>query len=213
MSLLFGIIYNMNIRNGVAIMNICIYGASSNAIDKSYMVEVEEFSEKMAKRGHGLVFGAGASGLMGASARGVYKAGGYMVGVVPSFFNVDGTLFENCNELIRTETMRERKRILEERADAFVMVPGGIGTFDEFFEILTLKQLGRHSKAIVVYNINGYYDALLDMMKKSVDENFIYENVTTLYTVMTDTDEILDYLEGYKPKEIDPVFFKDVTRK
>ena len=90
----------------------------------------------MADRGHNLVYGAGGQGLMGAVARGVHEKNGNIVGVVPSFFNVDGVLFGDCNELIFTETMRERKQIMEDRSDAFIMTPGGIGTFEEFFEIL-----------------------------------------------------------------------------
>ena len=114
-------------------MNICVYGASSNVIDKKYIEVTEELGRKMAERGHNLVFGGGANGLMGAAARGVYEKGGYIVGVVPTFFNVDGILFENCNEMIRTETMRQRKQIMEDRADSFIMTPGGMGTFEEFF--------------------------------------------------------------------------------
>ena len=179
-------------------MNICVYGASSTALDKSYIEATEELGRKMAKRGHGLVFGAGANGLMGAVARGTFEKGGYIVGVVPTFFNVDGILFENCNELIRTETMRQRKQIMEDRADAFIMAPGGIGTFEEFFEILTLKQLARHKKAIAVYNINGYYDAMEDMIDNAVKHNFVREKCKGLYKFFTDADEMLDYLETYE---------------
>ena len=101
------------------------------------------------------MYGAGANGLMGAVARGVCEENGTIIGVTPSFFNVDGILFENVSELITTETMRERKQIMEDKADAFIVTPGGIGTLEEFFEILTLKQLGRHGKAIVIFNQNG----------------------------------------------------------
>lgn len=133
-------------------MKICVFGASSSTIDKSYVSQVEELGRKIADRGHGLVYGAGASGLMGAVARGVYEKKGEIVGVVPNFFDdedmgVDGRIFQDCTELIRTDTMRERKRIMEERADAFVIVPGGIGTFEEFFEVFTLKQLERHKQS------------------------------------------------------------------
>lgn len=114
-------------------MNICVYGAASDEIDKIYTAEAEKLGEKMAKCGHSLVFGGGAGGMMGAAARGIHKNGGNIIGVVPTFFNVDGILFEHCNEMIRTETMRERKQIMEDRADAFIMTPGGIGTFEEFF--------------------------------------------------------------------------------
>ena len=106
----------------------------------------------------GLVFGGGAQGMMGAAARGVRDGGGSIIGVAPDFFDVDGVLFPDCTEFIYTKTMRERKQILEDSSDAFIITPGGFGTLDEFFEILTLKQLERHNKAIVVLNVAGYYD-------------------------------------------------------
>ena len=156
-------------------MNICIYGASSNIIDKSYIDAVEVLGEKLGNRGHGLVFGAGAEGLMGASARGMKKAGGYIVGIAPSFFNVDGVIYEECDELIRTETMRERKQIMEDNADAFIVVPGGIGTYEEFFEILTSKQLCRHNKPIAIYNVLGFYDEIDSAMRSAIKKGFIKE--------------------------------------
>ncbi|MBO5370027.1 MAG: TIGR00730 family Rossman fold protein, partial [Clostridia bacterium] len=131
-------------------MRICVYGASSVKTDKKYIDAVENLCYKLASEGHSLVYGAGANGLMGAAARGFTKGGGHIIGVVPHFFNIDGILYDKCDELIRTETMRERKQIMEDKADVFVVVPGGVGTFDEFFEILTLKQLARHSKAMII---------------------------------------------------------------
>lgn len=183
-------------------MNICIYGASSNEIDRSYIMAVEELGRELARRDHGLVYGGGAQGLMGAAARGVLECGGKIIGVAPSFFNVDGVLFQQCTEFFTTETMRERKQIMEDRADAFIMVPGGIGTFEEFFEILTLKQLGRHNKAIAVFNINGYYDDINELMQKAIDQFFMKPACKTLYEFFTDATAILDYIESYKPADI-----------
>lgn len=179
-------------------MNICVYGASSNTIDHSYIEQTEYLGRQLAKRGHTLVYGAGANGLMGAVARGVHSESGSIIGVTPSFFNVDGILFKDVTELITTETMRERKQIMEDRADAFIVTPGGIGTLEEFFEILTLKQLGRHGKAIVIYNQNGFYDHLLTMMKATADKGFMTPVTNEIYTVMDNADAILDYIENYK---------------
>ena len=184
-------------------MTICVYGAASNEINSAYIEAVEELGRKMAERGHALVYGAGAGGLMGAVARGMYERNGKITGVAPTFFNVDGVLFENCTELIRTETMRERKRIMEEKADAFIMVPGGVGTFDEFFEILTLKQLKRHNKAMVVFNFRNYYKAMAEMMEKAVDEGFVAPGCLKLYEVLSKPDEVLDYIESYKAEDLD----------
>lgn len=193
-------------------MNICVYGASSKTIDKEYILHGEELGRKMAQRGHKLVFGAGASGLMGAVARGMKENGGYIVGVAPTFFNVDGVLFEDCDEMIPTETMRERKQIMEDKADAFVMTPGGIGTYEEFFEIFTLKQLNRHHKAICVLNTKGYYDGVIEVLKKTVEENFMTEENNTLYKVFDNVDEMLDYIENYKPFEVDITKMKSIGK-
>lgn len=186
-------------------MNICVYGASSETIDKNYIEIVYALGQKMAERGHRLIFGAGGAGLMGAVARGISDGNGEMTGVVPGFLNVDGIIYEQCDELITTENMRERKQIMENKGDAFIMVPGGIGTFEEFFEILTLKQLGRHGKAIVIFNIDHYYDPILMMMEDGVRKGFMNSATNDIYQVMYDADEILDYIEGYQP-EIGKVF-------
>ena len=184
-------------------MNICIFGASSELIDKSYLDSAEELGRKLALRGHSLVYGGGAQGVMGASARGVKSAGGRVIGVSPSFFNVDGVLFEECDELIYTETMRERKAVMEDNADAFIIAPGGIGTYEEFFEIFTSKQLARHSKAIVIFNHNGYYNKLIEAMKDAEEKNFIRHPTLELYEVMEDIDGIIEYLESYVPQKVD----------
>ena len=184
-------------------MNICVYGASSNLIADIYISACEDLGRKIAKDGHTLIFGCGAAGVMGASARGAKEAGGEIIGITPEFFNVDGMLYEDCDQVIRTETMRERKRILEEKSDAFIVAPGGIGTFDEFFEILTLKQLKRHNKAMVIFNVRGYYDALTDMMDNAVQEGFVAEKNLELYKVSENADGILDYLERYEETDFE----------
>lgn len=191
-------------------MKICVYGASSNEIDASYIAAVEELGRSMAARGHGLVFGGGGQGLMGAAARGVHSRGGYSLGIAPSFFNVDGILFENCTEFIYTETMRERKQLMEDRSDAFVMTPGGIGTFEEFFEILTLKQLGRHNKPIAILNVNGYYDDMAQMLQTTVREGFMRPACLELYGVFQTSEQLLDYLEKYDADAMDVRHLKNI---
>ena len=176
-------------------MNICMYGASSTELEKIYYQKAEDFGRAMAERGHGLVFGGGATGLMGAAVRGIMAAGGYSLGIAPTFFDKPGILYKNCSEFIFTETMRERKQLMEDRADAFVMVPGGIGTYEEFFEILTLKQLGRHNKPIAVYNINGYYDLLEQMLRHTAAQGFMSESCLELFGIFDDAGALLDYLE------------------
>ena len=178
-------------------MNICVYGASSDAIDKRYIEDGELLGEEMAKRGHTLVFGGGAHGLMGAVARGMTKGGGKIIGIAPSFFNVDGVLYEKCHEFYYPETMRERKKLMEDMSEAFIMTPGGIGTYEEFFEILTLKQLGRHQKAIAVLNTLGYYDTIETLMKLTAEKGFMKSASLELYKNCDTVSEVLNYIDGY----------------
>ena len=180
-------------------MNVCVYGGSSTKLDPSYIEATELLGEMLVKAGHSLVYGAGGAGLMGAVARGVKRAGGYIVGVVPRFLQVDGILYDGCDEMIFTDTMRERKQIMENRSDAFVITPGGIGTYEEFFEIFTLKQLGQLNEPIIIYNLNGYYDGMLAMMQHTVDENFMRDASLELVTVVTTQQEVIDELA--KPEE------------
>ncbi len=183
-------------------MRICVYGASSVKTDQKYIDAVEHLCYLLASDGHSLVYGAGANGLMGAAARGFTKGGGHIIGVAPRFFTADGMLYDKCDELIRTDTMRERKQIMEDNADVFLIVPGGVGTFDEFFEILTLKQLARHHKAMIVYNIFGYYDKLAEFMQVAVHENFVSPVSVELYEMISEEKQILEYIKGYVAKEL-----------
>lgn len=186
-------------------MKICVYGAASSEINKEFVEAGEELGRKMADKNIGLVFGGGRNGMMGAVARGVAHNGGNILGISPKFFEENNAeiSFPECTEFIHTDTMRERKRLLDEKSDAFIITPGGIGTFDEFFEILTLKQLGRHNKAIVIFNIDGYFDNMLKMMQISIQKRFITEDCIELYKVVNSAEEALEYIEKYDPKDID----------
>lgn len=197
------IIYLLVLYERNDIMRVCIYGASSIKTDEKYISRVEALGEKLALKGHTLVYGGGAHGLMGASARGFTKGNGKVIGVVPHFFNVDGIIYDKCDELIRMDTMRERKKIMEDNSDVFIIVPGGVGTFDEFFEILTLKQLGRHNKALVIYNLYGYYDKLFEFLDHSKNEFFVKDTTFDLYKVLDTDDEIISYIENYVGENLD----------
>ena len=192
-------------------MNICVFCASSETIDKSYILSGERFGEMLAENGHTLIFGAGRYGVMGAVARGLRSKGGKAVGVIPTFFNDSEVAFTDC-ELIHTETMRERKHIMEDKSDAFVIMPGGIGTFEEFFEILTLKQLSRHTKPIVIYNVNGYYDSLLNLIETAISENFMADKFRNLYFVTDSADKVFEYINDYKPYSYDKYEFLEGDR-
>jgi uncharacterized protein (TIGR00730 family) len=179
-------------------MKICIFGASSNSIDEKYMQATEKLAQTLAQRGHSLVFGAGKHGLMGAAARGFKKNGGEIIGVIPEFFREEmvEVIYTECDEIIYTETMAQRKAKMEDLADAFVVVPGGMGTFEEFFEVLTLKQLGRHTKPIAIFDVGGYYVKLQEFMDSSINEGFMTEGCKALYICESDAAKIVDYIEN-----------------
>ena len=184
-------------------MNICVYGAASKNIDPKYTDAGYDLGLKLAKRGHGLVFGGGNGGMMGAVARGAHDGGAHIIGIAPSFFNVDGVLYPLSDEVIYTETMRQRKQKMEDMSGAFIVTPGGIGTFEEFFEILTLKQLARTDKPLVVLNTAGYYDSMLMMMRHSIENNFLTASTMGLIFVADTPDEALDYITDYRSQEVD----------
>ena len=180
-------------------MKIAIYGASSSRIDENYIKVVEDFGELCANRHHSLVFGGGSSGIMGAAARGFKKANGYVHGFVPTFFFDCGykAIFYDADEITKPETMAERKTLMENECDAFVIAPGGIGTFEEFFETLTLKQLGRHNKPIVMLNAYGFYDELEAFMQTVLKKDFVTDATLKLYKSFDNAEDVLNYIENY----------------
>lgn len=186
-------------------MNICVFGAASNEIDKKFISAIEEMAEALAKKGHNLVYGAGNNGVMGASARGFVRGGGKVIGVIPEFFKetMAEVIKTDCDELIYTQTMQERKKTMEDLADVFIIAPGGIGTFDEFFEVLTLKQLGRHNKPIVVYNLFDYYSPLEAMLDNAIEGKFLTETCKEIYSFESELPSLIEYLESYEGKSFD----------
>lgn len=177
-------------------MYICVYGAASSNIDRVYTDEAEKLGHLIAKRNIGLIFGGGATGVMGALAQGASKENGHILGIAPSFFDTEGVLYRQCTEFVYPENMRQRKEILEQRADHFIACPGGVGTLDEFFEILTLKQLKRHNKKIVLLNINEYYSPLLKLLSDMIKQGFAAEDLLSLFKVCSCAEDALDYIEN-----------------
>ena len=185
-------------------MNITLYGAASDRIDRIYIDRVEELGRVMARRGHTMVFGAGATGLMGAAARGMAAEKGHIVGVTPHFMHTLEPVSELCTELIATETMAERKTVMEDKADAFIIVPGGIGTFDEFFQILTLRVLGRHNKPIILYNINGFWDNIISVIGADLIKGFISTDVANCFCICETPESVFHEIEApHRPDEDD----------
>ena len=164
-------------------MKICVYGASASRLDAAYFEQAEELGRLIGENGHSLVFGGGNHGLMGACARGASSSGVEIIGIAPRFFDEPGVLYECCTRFLYTETMRERKEAMEKLSDAFLVLPGGIGTFEEFFETLTLKQLGRHAKPMALLNTLGYYDSLVQTLETAINAGFLSRSCLSLFAL------------------------------
>lgn len=181
-------------------MRICIFGASGRELDERYYAEAETLGELIGSRGDSIVFGGGAEGLMGACAHGVHRTGGRIVGIAPRFFDEPGILYDKCSRMIFTETMRERKQLMQESSDACIVLPGGIGTLEEFFEILTLKQLGRDDRAIVLLNTLGAHNAMIKMLEELARRRFMSESCLELYSVADTPHQAMEQLASYVPR-------------
>lgn len=174
-------------------MNICLYGSGSRKIDKIYTDESYRLGCQIAQKGHTLVFGGGDTGMMGACAKGVHDKGGNSIGIAPKWIGDFEPLCKKCSEFIYVDTMDERKNKFLEHSDAFIISPGGIGTLDEFFEIITLKKLKQHDKPIVVFNIDGFFNKMFEMIDEMSEKGFLYKQ-EEIFKVANSIDEILNYL-------------------
>ncbi len=164
-------------------MKICVFGASSDRIDPIYFEAAYQLGSLLAQNAHLLVFGGGKEGLMGACARGALDNGGNVLGIAPRFFDQPGILMKDECRFLFTESMSERKYLMEKEADAFIALPGGIGTFEEFFEVLTLKQLGRHNKPMALLNTGSYFDPLCALLRAAADNAFMSTDVLSLFHI------------------------------
>jgi uncharacterized protein (TIGR00730 family) len=179
-----------------AIQSICVYCGSSPGTDPAFVDAAHRFGQIMAENGVGLVYGGGSTGLMGAVARAVVDHGGRVTGIIPDFLKAKEVAFRGAQEMIVTKDMHERKRIMFERADAFVALPGGIGTLEELVEQLTWAQLGRHRKPVLIANIKGFWDPLCALVDHMRGLDFIHsQSAFTLLTANT-VDEILPMLQA-----------------
>lgn len=175
---------------------ICVYCGSSPGHNPGYVAAARQFGRILAKNGIGLVYGGGSGGIMGALAEAVCESGGRVVGVIPEFLRQQERLFEGANEIIITRDMHDRKRIMFERADAFVAMPGGIGTLEELVEQLTWAQLGHHRKPILLADINGYWAALVDLFARMHAAGFIHSGARFKYSVCSAVEDILPTLQA-----------------
>lgn len=187
--------------------HVCVYCSSSDRLSPGFYEVGTDFGRTLAKRGHVLVYGGGNTGLMGAVARGVKEGGGHVIGVIPDFMKVRELEFRDADEMITVSTMRERKQVMEEKADAFVALPGGWGTLEEVMEVLVLRQLARHDKPTVFLNHDGFFDHLLAFFEHMVTEQFGKPTSRSYFAVKPTVGEVFDYLDGYEPFPADLKWF------
>jgi uncharacterized protein (TIGR00730 family) len=176
------------------INTICVYCGSGPGADASFVEAAHRFGMIMAENRIALVFGGGSVGLMGAVASSVLEHGGEVIGIIPEFLSAREHAFKGATELLVTRDLHERKRLMFERADAFVALPGGIGTLEELVEQLTWAQLGRHKKPILLANINGFWDPLCVLLDHMRQMQFIRPGLTVTPLLVDRVDEILPKL-------------------
>jgi len=175
---------------------LCVYCASSDRLDPKYAEAATAVGREMVRRGWNLVYGGGNVGLMGALARAVKTSGGRVVGVIPEFMKAKELAYAEADEMHSVVTMRERKLMMETRADAFLALPGGWGTLEEIMEILTLRQLDVVRKPCVFFNQDGFYDELLRFFDRMVGEKFNKPSNLKLFSVATTVEEVFEQLEN-----------------
>jgi cytokinin riboside 5'-monophosphate phosphoribohydrolase len=190
---------------------LCVYCSSSRDLDPKYYAAGGALGRGMVERGWGLIYGGGHAGTMGAVARAAQTAGGHVVGVIPHFMKVRELAFTSADELVYVDSMRERKRIMAERAQAFVTLPGGIGTLEELSEILVERALDLSRKPLVLVNQDGFYDDLLRFFARMVQERFKSGGLTKLFGVANTIDDVWPLLEHPHPYEPDALWRSEDT--
>ncbi len=173
------------------INTVCVYCGSGKGNNPAYANSARILGHALADKDMGLVYGGGSLGLMGEVARATLSAGGRVTGIIPSFLSEKEKMLKDVNELIVTNDMHERKKLMYERSDAFVALPGGIGTLEELVEQLTWSQLGRHHKPIVVANINGFWEPFKALLAHMKDDAFIRAGLDVSFTVVDKADQIV----------------------
>jgi uncharacterized protein (TIGR00730 family) len=180
--------------NASPAFTICVYCGSRDGQDPAFAQVAEFVGRWIGQHAGRLVYGGGNNGLMGRVARAASDAGAYVVGIIPEALQSSENTRHACDEVHIVKTMHERKRMMAERADAFIALPGGIGTFEEFFEIWTWRQLGYHDKPVGLLNTHGYYDRLIDFAQHSVQQGFLNDWQLDLIRIGDDPDTLLRQL-------------------
>ncbi|MAW94624.1 MULTISPECIES: TIGR00730 family Rossman fold protein [unclassified Leeuwenhoekiella] len=181
------------------ISRICVFCGSSDGNDPKIIEEANHLGKVFAERNITVVYGGSQLGIMGAVAKSCLEAGGKAVGIIPEFLKTKEIVHTGLDELITTQTMHERKLKMQEVSDGFITLPGGFGTFEELFEIITWSQLGLHHKPIGLLNTNGFYNALIEMLDEMVKRGFLKQENRDLLIVNTDIKRLLDAMEQFEP--------------
>jgi cytokinin riboside 5'-monophosphate phosphoribohydrolase len=184
------------------IRSVCVFCSSSESVDDVYKATATDLGRRLGRLGLNLIYGGASIGLMGAVARGVHEAGGRVTGVLPEFFKVKEIEYGEADELIVTRDMRERKAVMDQKSDAFITLPGGIGTMEEAMEIISMKQLKLTRKPLVFVNTCHFYEGLLANLREMVDLKFAKQETLELFAVEPDPETALQYIQDYKPPEI-----------
>jgi uncharacterized protein (TIGR00730 family) len=171
-----------------------VFCSSSDEIDNIYKSTAEELGELIARNGYDLVHGGGKIGLMGVLSRAVQKHGGKVIGILPESLNIEGIVSDLDDEIIITKDMTDRKQEIRKRSNAFIVLPGGYGTMEEFFETTTLIQLNYINKPLVMLNINNYYDPLLNFINSAVEKKFINAQHKNIFYITTSCKDAIDYI-------------------
>lgn len=175
--------------------SVCLFCGSSDRSDPAYTVAAQEFGAQTAAAGWRLVYGGGGVGLMGASARSAHEAGGRVLGVMPGFLRSRERLFDDVETLVVT-SMHERKTIMYDQSDAFVVAPGGVGTLEEVIEVLSWKRLDLHGKPVIFLNINGFWDTLLATLDHSMASGMTPETFRQAYSVANTVEEAIAQMQA-----------------
>jgi uncharacterized protein (TIGR00730 family) len=176
--------------------HVCVYCGSGKGLNPKYAEAAWTLGRGLADANIGLVYGGGGLGLMGEVARATIAHGGYVTGIIPEFLMAKEHALDDVNDLIVTADMHERKRLMFEKSDAFVALPGGIGTLEELVEQLTWAQLGRHKKPIIVANIDGFWTPFLDLLHHMKADTFIRAGLDVSFTVVNDASQIIAAIEA-----------------
>lgn len=183
---------------------VTVYAASSSQIDSLYFEAASTLGELLAIHDIRCVNGAGSKGLMAEITDAVLNKGGEVIGIIPQFMVDEGWCHDKLSELIITQSMHERKELMAQYSDACIALPGGIGTMEELLEIITWKQLGLYSKPIVILNVNGFYDDLLNMLTKACKEKFMHPKHSSMWTVATTPQEVIEMIQENQEWELNP---------